>query len=97
MKIKLNPQRRDGDLSITKQGETLTINGAPFDFSVITEGATLPASAVDCEYLIGDIERIDGVLHLSLILPHGPNPAQAVAFPADIINPPDGVLELPHD
>ena len=96
MKIKLNPQRRDGDLSITKQGETLTINGAPFDFSVIPEGATLPASAVACEHLTGNIERINGVLHLSLILPHGPNPSQAVAFPAPIINPADGVLELPQ-
>ena len=96
MKIKLNPQRRDGDLSITKQGETLTINGAPFDFSARPEGATMPASAVDCEYVTGDVERINGVLHISLILPHGPNPSQAVAFTAPIINPPDGVLEFPQ-
>lgn len=96
MKIKLNPQRRDDNLSVERQGETLTINGATFDLSVIPEGATLPASAVDCEYLTGDIERIDGVLHLSLVLPHGANPPQSVAFPADIINPPDGVLELPQ-
>lgn len=96
MKIKLNPQRRDDTLSIEKQDGTLIINGIPFDLSVIPEGATLPASAVDCEYLSGDIERIDGVLHLSLVLPHGANPSQSVAFPADIINPADGVLELPQ-
>lgn len=97
MKIKLNPQRRDGTLVVSKQGETIVFNGIAFDFSVIPDGATLPASAVDCEYITGDIERIDGVLHLALVLPHGPNPLHAVAFPADIINPPDGVLELPHD
>ena len=96
MKITLSPIRRDSQLTVSKQGETITINGSAYDFSVIPEGATLPASAVDCEFITGNIERINGVLHISLILPHGPNPSQAVAFPAPIINPPDGVLELPQ-
>lgn len=96
MQITITPQRRDDNLIVSKAGETLTINGTAFDFSVIPEGATLPASAVDCEYLKGNIERINGILHISLILPHGPNPSQAVAFPAPLINPLDGVLELPQ-
>ena len=96
MHITLFPQRRDNTLIVSKQGDTLTINGIAYDFSAIPDGATLPASAVDCEYIAGNIERINGVLHLSLILPHGPNPSQEVAFPAPIINPPDGVLELPQ-
>ena len=96
MKITLNPQRRGDTLTAAKSGETLTINGVAYDFSVIPEGATLPASAVDCEYINGDVERINSVLHISIILPHGPNPSQAVAFPAPIINPADGVLELPQ-
>lgn len=54
--------------------DTLTINGIAYDFSVIPDGATLPTSAVDCEYITGNVERINGVLHISLILPHGPNP-----------------------
>ena len=96
MHITLAPQRRDDTLAVSKSGDTLTINGTVYDFSVIPEGATLPASAVDCEYITGNVERINGVLHISLILPHGPNPSQEVAFPAPIINPPDGVLELPQ-
>jgi hypothetical protein len=96
MKITLVPQRRDDNLIVSKAGETLTINGTAFDFSVIPEGATLPASAVDCEYITGSVERINGVLQISLVLPHGPNPSQEVAFPAPIVNPPDGVLELPQ-
>ena len=96
MHITLIPQRRDDLLAVSKQGDTLTINGITYDFSVILDGATLPASAVDCEFIVGDIERINGILHISLILPHGPNPTQAVAFPAPIINPADGVLELPQ-
>lgn len=96
MHIKLSPTRSDAPLSISKQGDTLTINGIAYDFSVIPDGATLPASAIDCEYITGNVERINGVLHISLILPHGPNPSQEVAFPAPIINPADGVLELPQ-
>ena len=96
MHITLNPQRRDDKIIVSKSGDTLTINGIAYDFSVIPDGATIPASAVDCEYITGNVERINGVLHLSLILPHGPNPSQAVAFPAPIINPPDGELELPQ-
>lgn len=96
MKITLYPVRRDSQLTVGKQGETITINGIAYDFSVIPDGATLPASAVDCEYITGNIERINGVLQISLIIPHGPNPSQAVAFPEPLINPADGVLELPQ-
>ena len=96
MRITLNPQRRDDALTVSKSGDAITINGIAYDFSVIPEGATLPASAVYCEFITGNIERINGVLQISLILPHGPNPSQAVAFPAPIINPADGVLELPQ-
>ena len=96
MNITLSPTRTDAPLSISKQGDALTINGVTYDFSVIPDGATLPASAVDCEYITGNIERINGVLQISLVLPHGPNPSQAVAFPEPLINPADGVLELPQ-
>jgi len=96
MQISFSPQRRDDTLHVTKQGDALTINGVTFDFSVIPDGATLPASAVSCEYVTGNVERIGGVLHLTLTLPHGANPSQGVAFPAPLIDPADGVLELPQ-
>ena len=95
MHITLSPQRREDTLSVSKQGDILTINGIAYDFSDIPDGATLPSSAVDCQYLTGDIERIAGDLHLTLLLPHGANPSQAVCSPAPLINPPDGALELP--
>jgi hypothetical protein len=96
MHITLIPQRRDDTLTLSKQGDVLTINGIDYDFSVVTEGATLPASATSCSFLIGSIERIAGLLHLSLILPTGPNATQAANFPAPIINPANGNLELPQ-
>jgi hypothetical protein len=96
MQINFTPQRRNDTLVISKAGDTLTINGVTFDFSVIPDGATLPSSAVDCDYITGNIERIAGVLHLSLILPTGPDASQAANFPAPLINPANGVLELPQ-
>jgi hypothetical protein len=35
--------------------DTLTINGIAYDFSVIPDGATLPASAVGCEYITWNV------------------------------------------
>jgi hypothetical protein len=96
MNINLSPQRRDDTLTVTKQGDVLTINGTEYDFSVIPDGATLPKDATDCEWLASDVERIDGVLNLTLLLPHGKDASHAARFPQPIINPADGVLELPQ-
>ena len=97
MRIKLNPQRRDDQITVIKSGDTLTINGEVFDFSAIPEGVTLPADAISSEFFSGPVERIGGVLHLTLTLPHGENPVEAVAFPTDIVNPPDGEIALPKN
>ena len=95
MKINLSPQRRDNTLTVVKQGDTLTINGTAYDFSVIPDGATLPKDATDCAWLASDVERIDGVLHLTLLLPYGANASEAARFPQPMINPANGELELP--
>lgn len=95
MHITLIPQRRDDTLQVTKQGDTLTINGTAYDLSTIPDGATLPATATDCPYLTGNIERVAGVLRLSLLLPTGQDATPAANFPAPIVNPPNGKLELP--
>lgn len=97
MIIDLSPQRRDDVLEVTKAGDALTIDGVAFDFSALPDGATIPAGEVPCEWLVGPVERIAGELHLTLILPHGPSPSQAVAFPRPLIDPPDGVIGLPVD
>lgn len=97
MQINLSPQLSDATLTVVKAGDVLTINGEAFDFSVIPEGATLPASAVACEFVTDEVTRTDGVLSVTLLLPHGSNPSPAVAFPAPLVNPPDGPLVLPAD
>ena len=96
MIITLIPQRSDAALAVSKSGDTLTINGVAYDFSVIPDGASLPASAVDCAFITGEIARVAGDLRLSLVLPHGVNPSRAVSFPAPIINPADGNLVFPQ-
>ncbi|RVO34803.1 hypothetical protein [Sinorhizobium meliloti] len=97
MKIGLSPQRRDDALEVLKAGDTLTINGAAFDFSALPDGASIPAAEIPCDWIAGPVERIAGELHLTLILPHGPSPSQAVAFPSPLTDPPDGVIALPAD
>ena len=95
MKINLSPQRRNDVLTITKQGDTLTINGTDYDFTDLPDGGTLPADAVDCEFVIGSVDRVDGELELTLLLPHGANASEAARFPEPIIDPADGEVELP--
>lgn len=97
MKITLSPMRRDDGLTVIKDGDKLRINGELFSFISLPDGATIPAGEVPCEWIVGPVERIGGEIHLTLILPHGPSPSEAVAFPAPIIDPPDGPLDLPHD
>ncbi len=96
MQIKFNPQRRDDSLTVIKQGDVLIVNGTEYDFSAVPEGATLPADAIDSDLFSGPVERIDGELVLTLTLPHGPNPSQAVAFPEPITVANDGPVELPR-
>jgi hypothetical protein len=96
MKITLSPQRRDDTLQVSKSGDTLTINGVEYDFSVVPDGATLPQDAVDCAWIASDVERIGGVLHLTLILPHGADASYAARFPSPLTDPVDGLLELPQ-
>ena len=95
MRINLTPQRRDDTLALSREGDTLTINGTPFDFSQLGEGDLLPRDAVDCEFLASDVERIDGHVTLTLLLPHGMNASEAARFPQPIIDPPDGDIEVP--
>jgi hypothetical protein len=97
MLIKLSPVRLDELLEASAIGDVITLNGQDFDFTQLPEGATLPADAINSEHFVGPVERINGELHLTLRLPHGPNPSQAVAFPEPITVTQDGPASLPTD
>lgn len=99
MRISLSPQRSDASLQVIRGGEdVLIINNELFDFSNLPEGGTIPAGDVPCEWILGPVERIDGELMLTLVLPHGSNPSQSVAFPQPIVDPSVGwEVPLPFD
>jgi hypothetical protein len=95
--IKLSPHRCDEVLTVEKSGDVLTINGIAYDFSQLPEGASIPASAVDCNFLVGEITRVEGELELCLILPHGANPTTEQAWPEPITVIADGPILLPQN
>lgn len=98
MLISFSPQRRDDTLTLEKSdGDKLCINGDWFDFNPLNDGSTIPAGSIPCEWIAGPVERIDGKIHLTLVLPHGPNPSQAVAFPEPVTVTKDGPIAVPFD
>lgn len=98
MRISFSPMRRDDTLTLEKSnGDRLRINGELFNFNTLNDGDVIPAGAVPCEWIVGPVERINGEVRLTLILPHGPSPSHAVAFPDPITVTNDGPIEVPHD
>lgn len=96
MKIILSPQRRDDQLVVTKSGEVLTVNGSVYDFSPMGNGDTLPRDALNSEWFAGDVDKVDGELVLTLLLPNPWNYSQAQAFPVPLLNVPDGPVVFPE-
>ncbi|MGS7252407.1 tail fiber assembly protein [Pseudomonas anuradhapurensis] len=94
MIIKLSPVRSDLQLAVVKAGDTLEVNGVGLDLSRLTEGSTMPAEAVGCGFVIAPVERINGDLVLTLMLPHSADAPQAARFPVDLY-PADGQVQLP--
>ena len=95
MLINLSPQRREDILTISKTGDTLTINGIPYDFSQLPNGATLPREAINCEWIVSDVNRVNGEIELTILLPHGANASHEARFPEPIIKNDDGQVVLP--
>lgn len=95
MLIKLLPQRREDTLVVKKSGHVLNVNGEDFDFSPMTEGATLPRAAIASEWFTGDVEMINSELIVSLRLPLPANYSPEQAFPVPLENVPDGPVVFP--
>lgn len=95
MIIKLSPIRSDLALRVRKDGDTLVINGISLDFSRLSDGATLPAAAVYSDSVLDPVERINGDLMITLMLPHAADADESVRFPVDIVKPADGWVAIP--
>ena len=96
MIINLSPTRSDNTLEIIKTNETLTINGVTYDFSPLPDGATLPREAIGCEWICGDVERVNGELVIPILLPHVPDASEAARFPEPMAVTIDGEVVLPE-
>ncbi|PHN28985.1 hypothetical protein [Pseudomonas sp. ICMP 561] len=96
MKIILSPVRREETISVVKRGDVLFVNGEEFDFSPVGEGDTLPRSAIDSIWFGGPVDRVDGELTLTMILPLPGNFSPEQAFPTPLLNVPDGDVWLPQ-
>lgn len=95
MQIRFSPIRHEHAISLGKSRDILIINEEAFDFTVIPEGATLPRVAVNSPWLASDVERINGQICLTILLPHGANASQATLFPTPISVEEDGLIQLP--
>lgn len=95
MIIYFSPQRSNATLVLEKQNNSLIINNVSYDFTQLPNGGTLLCEAIDCDYICDDVKNIDNVLHIHVILPHGPNPNNAIAFPEPILVENNGIITLP--
>ncbi|MDO9524976.1 MAG: hypothetical protein Q7J57_05475 [Gemmobacter sp.] len=95
MHITLSPVRGDAPLTLTRAGDTLTVNGTAFDFAPLPEGGTLPRTAVPGDWLGSDVTRQGGKLRLAIFLPHGARAPAETLFPEALTDPADGPVPLP--
>jgi len=76
-------------------GDVLIVNGEVFDFTPLPDHATLPRDAVDCTWLVSDVTRRNGVLHLAMILPHGADAPDEGRFAKPVSLADNGPVALP--
>ncbi|EHN65123.1 Uncharacterised protein [Comamonas testosteroni] len=100
MIINLSPVRSDSRISVSVNGNAISINEEVFDFSPLQDGDTLPRQAINSPWFADDVKRIDGVLQVELVFPHGAYADEAARFPVPITVIQDGPVQLPdggHD
>lgn len=96
MHLTFTPIRMDQSLEIAREQDTLIVNGQRLDFSQLAAAATLPLEDLDCAWIARDPYRdADGVLHLTVMLPYGPDAAPARMQPSELTVTGDGPVPLP--
>ncbi len=94
MKLSFTPARTNNQYEASVSGDVLTIEGEALDLALVPDGATLPKDDVDCPWLASDVERIDGEICLTLMLPHGANAPEETRFP-EMVTITEGEVVLP--
>jgi len=96
MIINYSPQLRSDALTLSKDGDILTINGVEIDFEPLESGTKLPSDVCQgySPFLLEAQRTSSGELEITLLLPHGKNAPTAALFPQPI-TPGDGPVEVP--
>ena len=104
-KITLSPQVNDKETPVVSvQGDTLIINGEEFDFSPLQGGETLvnqsspeDERAISSDYIDKDVERKNGYIELTILLPVLWNSPESARFPnpAVLVIEQNGSVPLP--
>lgn len=85
MRVQFSPCSGFHDLPWSVDGDVLTVDGTAYDFAPLAEGDALPAEATGCPHLVGQIERREGDIVLTLRLPHGPSAIRERRFPEPVV------------
>lgn len=94
-KINLSPQFSYTTLSIKKAGNSLTINGTPYDFSSLNDGDEIPADAISDPSIVGKITKDNGIIKITILMPYSdPDAEESVLFPEPIILDEDGEVSF---
>lgn len=95
MQFTLTPQRRNAPMVLSVAGDVLTIDSADYDFSTLPEGGEQTIDQIDSDMFSGPVTRVNGELHIALILPVGARAPHESLFPAPLIVTADGPVMLP--
>lgn len=78
------------------RGNVLIVNGEEWDFDPMEDGDVLEPELLGSPWwLFGAVEQIDGVIHIRMVLPHGPYAPETRRFPNGRNVTKDGVVSLP--
>ncbi len=97
-KINLSPVRADEIApAVSKLGAALLINSEEYDFGFLSDGDTLPLSAITSGVIYSDVTRGGDVIELTIRLPHSADAPESVRFPQPILVEQDGPITLPGE
>ncbi|MBV6634428.1 MAG: hypothetical protein KI788_00805 [Mameliella sp.] len=86
------PVRREGELVLERQGNSLIANGTAYDLAVLAaEESDSPGAG-----WVQSVRLTDEGLEATVLLPHGAEAPEAVRFPAPVVVEVDGVIAVPR-
>lgn len=90
-KIKFSPIEGSKRIKIECKGDKLIINNEELDFSPLKEGEILPREAINNDYVLSDVKKVDGLIELTLLLTLDGTATQDEKFPKERIFE-DGII-----